>query len=333
VTAVLAGLAGGGWALLVGWIFPSIVFVTLFGVFVLPSLTYLPLVHNISALGFERAALVSAASGIALAVILNAIQVPLYRLLEGYVWPQSLQQLRRNRHLAIKRRLRADAEGVEGLKRDLLLEKYQQYPVEDDQVAPTRLGNAIRAFETYAFNRFNLDSQLLWSELIAVAPSVTNVAIERARAAVDFFVSLIYLSGLFAIASVAMSVFGHADRFKLLVIGLVAAGLTPVWYRLAVVSTSHWASAVQALVNLGRKPLAEALALEVPRDLKAEREMWRYVNWFVGYEFHPEVVPLVNTYRASASNVEPEEHIRERQADIVEPDAVKDQGVQPFDIE
>jgi hypothetical protein len=144
---------------------------------------------------------------------------------------------------------------------------------------------------------------------------------------------LIYLSGLFAIASVAMSVFGHADRFKLLVIGLVAAGLTPVWYRLAVVSTSHWASAVQALVNLGRKPLAEALALEVPRDLKAEREMWRYVNWFVGYEFHPEVVPLVNTYRASASNVEPEEHIRERQADIVEPDAVKDQGVQPFDIE
>jgi hypothetical protein len=316
VTAVLAGLAGGGWALLVGWIFPSIIFVALFGFFVLPSSTHLPLVHNISALGFERAVLVSVASGIALAVILNAMQVPLYRLLEGYVWPQSLQQLGRNRHLAKKRRLRMDAEGIEGLKRDLLLEKYQQYPVEDDQVAPTRLGNAIRAFETYAFNRFNLDSQLLWSELISVAPSITNDAIERARAAVDFFVSLIYLSGLFAIASVAMSVFGHADPLKLLVAGLIAVSLTPVWYRLAVVSTSHWASAVQALVNLGRKPLAEALGLEIPKDLKAEREMWRYVNWFIRYEFNPEVVPLVNTYRTSI--VESEEHIQECNTDIEE---------------
>jgi hypothetical protein len=306
VTAVLAGLAGGGWALLVGWIFPSIVFVSLFGFLVLPSLAYLPLVRNINALGFESRALVLAASGIALAVILNAMQIPLYRILEGYAWPQFLQQFRRNTHIAAKRRLESSIEGAEGLKRDLLLEKYQQYPVEDDQVAPTRLGNAIRAFETYAFNRFCLDSQLLWSELVAVAPDVTSAAMERARAAVDFFVSLVYLSGFFAIASVAMSIFGHADRFKLVVTGLVAGSLTPLWYRLAVASTSHWASAVQALVNLGRKPLAEALGLVVPKDVKAEREMWRYVNWFVRYEFSSEVVPLINTYRAPG--IEPEEH-------------------------
>jgi hypothetical protein len=300
MTAVLAGLAGGGWALLVGWIFPSVVFVSLFGFLVLPSLTYLPLVRSINALGFETRALLLVASGIALAVILNAMQIPLYRLLEGYAWPQSLQQLRRNRHLAKKHQLAAHVEGVKGLERDLLLEKYQQYPVEDDQIAPTRLGNAIRAFETYAFNRFKLDSQLLWSELTAAAPSVITASIERARAAVDFFVSVIYLSGLFAIATVAISMLGHADRLKLLTTGLIAASLIPMWYRFAVASTSHWASAVQALVNLGRHPLAEALGLKVPQDLEAEREMWRCVNWFVRYEFNPEVVPLINSYRPSS---------------------------------
>ncbi|MFE7594666.1 hypothetical protein ACFU6K_35205 [Kitasatospora sp. NPDC057512] len=58
----------------------------------------------------------------------------------------------------------------------------------------------------------------------------------------------------------------------------IALLLTPVWYRCAVSATDSWASTVRALVNTGRKPLAEALGLALPATLDEERTMWTAVT-------------------------------------------------------
>jgi hypothetical protein len=50
--------------------------------------------------------------------------------------------------------------------------------------------------------------------------------------------------------------------------------VAPAWYRIAVTVTDEWAAAVRALVNAGRRPLAEALALALPATLAQERQMW-----------------------------------------------------------
>ncbi|WP_405436253.1 hypothetical protein OG373_05330 [Streptomyces avidinii] len=54
--------------------------------------------------------------------------------------------------------------------------------------------------------------------------------------------------------------------------------LIPVWYRAAVSATDEWSAAVRALVNTGRKPLAESLGLHLPGHVAAECEMWALVS-------------------------------------------------------
>ena len=50
---------------------------------------------------------------------------------------------------------------------------------------------------------------------------------------------------------------------------------------MAVVSTTYWKINVQALVNLGRKKLAEEMELRIPESLDQEREMWGLLISFV----------------------------------------------------
>lgn len=50
--------------------------------------------------------------------------------------------------------------------------------------------------------------------------------------------------------------------------------LAAVWYRVAVVATDDWAGAVQAMVNLGRAPLAASMGLALPRAIADEPRTW-----------------------------------------------------------
>jgi hypothetical protein len=229
-------------------------------------------------------------SAIAIAISLNAIQNQLYRVLEGYVL-QSFWESRKQKHILRKHRLKSTAEEKRGLERALWLERAERYPANDSEVAPTRFGNAIRSFETYGEDRFRLDSQLLWSELVAVLPESVGNAVDRARAPVDFFVCLTYLFAVLGVTAMATSIFGHEDRLQLAAVGLGCCLLTVLTYHIAVISTDHWSSTVKALVNLGRKPLAEALGLRLPSNLDDEREMWRLVNRLVAREFDKRIVP------------------------------------------
>ncbi|MGW2556838.1 hypothetical protein [Streptomyces sp. NPDC001635] len=148
------------------------------------------------------------------------------------------------------------------------------------QVTPTLLGNAIRRFEEYGYNHFGLDSQVLWDELIGVVPDAVRRQTETARTSVDFFVALLYGHLLVAAAAFGTLCAASGETALLLVTGLGLAVLAPVWYGCAIAATDDWAAAVRALVNLGRKPLAESLGLVLPEKLADEREMWTKVTRF-----------------------------------------------------
>jgi hypothetical protein len=290
VGSILTGLTTGGWTLLAGWIFPSAITVGLFSFLVFPALEQLPLAHDLATLSPQARTVALALASVAIAVVLNGIQNPLYRVLEGY-WPRSLWRARTNRQRQRKHQFQVAASAAKGTGLDyaLLYERCQRYPADDTQIAPTRLGNAIRAFETYAYDRFRLDSQALWGELVAVVPDSVSATVDRARAGVDFFVSLTYLFAALGSVSLLTGALGHNDRLRLLAVGIIALVLTRVWYRLAVSTTDQWAASVQALVNLGRKPLAEALGYVLPGDVEAERELWRLVNRLVTREYDPRI--------------------------------------------
>jgi hypothetical protein len=157
----------------------------------------------------------------------------------------------------------------------------RRYPVDDAQLAPTRLGNAIRRHEEYGHQRYLLDSQALWYELTAAAPKQLSQQVDAARAGVDFFVALLYGNVVVALtALISLSIYHQRSSALLLTVAIMIV-FSLLWYQLAVITTDDWALAVRALVDVGRKPLATALGLYLPKELDKEREMWRRYSRFV----------------------------------------------------
>lgn len=317
--------------MVVGWVLPTAINALIFGFFVLPSLYGITFAHGLGQASVGDKTIAVLAAALVGGVMLNALQTPLYKILEGYLWPGPLARWRREHYVRTKRmvqkrleaiyyrtnkdltaenkqrlaELEADPEICKYANRDRDLTTVQaalrresiRFPVDDDQVAPTRLGNAIRLFETYGFDRYCLDSQVLWYELTAAVPKELNRQVDTARAGVDFFVCLLYGHVLVAVTALASLGASRAHPLVLLVTAGALAVLMLLWYRLAWINTDEWGFAVRALVNLGRKPLAERLSLRLPRDLERERKMWLLYAQMVLEPYDHEYATVLDEFR------------------------------------
>lgn len=266
------------WGKIYAWALPSALTLGVYWLVVYPKTT---ISHDWldAASDTEKTAIFAALSA-TIAFCLNVFSTPLYRILEGYLfWPEWLQKQGKKRQLKRKRDLEKAITGT-GWMRGLALEKLALYPLRDEQVVPTRFGNAIRSFETYGKTRFNLDSQTLWYELCAVAPKYIQTEINSARSSVDFFIALIYLSAALALATFAVAAFEEFER-SILVICIPAFLVTLLCHWLVVRATSEWGFAVQALVNIARVKLADDLGLQFPDSLDEEKQMWGLVTSYV----------------------------------------------------
>jgi hypothetical protein len=287
-TSVLQVLiALGGATLLIYWISPAIL---LAGLFLAVTATTLPkrsLPGMLLSLGWGQRLLLVAILGAILGASLAALQTILYRLLEGYMLPGPLRSWLTQRQLSLKKRLRSALSGPSfGMHSGLLLEKLRRYPISDAQVAPTRLGNALRALESYSYEQFRLDMIALYEELTAMAPESVRGLPERRKASVDLFVNLIALSVIFGVAT---TVFGILYSSPMLLVLLSVYGIIAITsYRLAVITCDRWRRAIEAMVNLGRKPLAEALGYSLPIDSQQERRFWMLVVQELRYGYDPD---------------------------------------------
>lgn len=332
MSGVLQGALGGGRALLIGWFLPSLINILVFGFVVVPQLSGFQVLASSAGTGAARSTGFALVGTLVVGLSLAALQIPLYRILEGYLgWPEWLFQAGRRRMLARKHLLqnRVDAAGlvlqeaagtlpeaeaqilnafrshlVTGrfvasdarkgpVWLNLLEERLGRFPARDEQVNATLLGNAIRRFEEYGYDRFLFDSQVLWQELYAVVPEPVRKQAEDARANVDFFVCLLYGHLLVAVAALidfAVAPPGKPLPLLATIIGLPL--LAVVWYRVSVVATDDWAGSVRAMVNLGRQPLAASMGLELPKAITDERIMWRLAVEFVRNPYTPEMTAL-----------------------------------------
>ncbi|MEO3855414.1 hypothetical protein [Acrocarpospora sp. B8E8] len=93
-----------------------------------------------------------------------------------------------------------------------------------------------------------------------------------------------------------------SDPTVLLITIVGLSVLLPLRYLAAVSSTDEWAASVRALVNVGRKPLAESLGLKLPADLAAERTMWDLVTKLSRIPYHERAVAL-DQFRADTPAV------------------------------
>jgi hypothetical protein len=339
MSGVLQGALGGGRALLIGWFLPSLMNILVFGFVIVPQLSGFQALASSSRASAARSTGFALAGTLVLGLSLAALQTPLYRILEGYLgWPEWLFQVGRRRMLSRKHLLQNRLDAADLALREaagnlpegeaqvlsafrshpvtgrftasdarrgpvwlnLLEERLDRFPSGDEQVNATLLGNAIRRFEEYGYDRFLFDSQVLWQELYAVVPDPVRKQTEDARANVDFFVCLLY--GHLLVAAAALIDFAVTSPAKPLPLLATIIGLpllAVVWYRVSVVATDDWAGSVRALVNLGRQPLAASMGLELPKAIIEERRMWSLAVEFVRNPYSPEMNAL-DEYRSVA---------------------------------
>lgn len=271
-------ITGGLARFVFAWFVPSVVTVGLFWIFVLPSVRDAWPFRRLAAAGGGSdvtAGIVFAFVVLVLSILFAYTSLPIYRFLEGYSLPKPLQRRFRRRQLQQWRRIRwlDERSRLAGQRLPGLdLERIKLYPLTQEQVAPTRLGNALRAMETFGYTRYGLDSQSLWFELQAVVPETTRRNTEEGRAPVDFFISS--TAHMTALSVLCLIVGISTLNPGICLIGLGAAATVPLSYHLAVRNVKDWGHAVKALVNLGRIPLARQLGLSMPDELGEERNMW-----------------------------------------------------------
>ena len=127
-------------------------------------------------------------------------------------------------------------------------------------------------------------------------PRRTSARCRRRAPSVDFFVAaIVHYALLGLVAGIVAVITGGVGS------ALVAAGcvvLVPVSYRAAVSNVGEWRAAVQALVNLGRVTLPDAIGLRQELSFEAERRMWEGYAGIVTYGTEGFDLGYLNSRRA-----------------------------------
>jgi hypothetical protein len=150
------------------------------------------------------------------------------------------------------------------------------YPERVEDVMPTRLGNALKAAETYGRNRWNIDALTLWYELVSAAPEVLHRELNDTRSAMDFFAAMIVQFIL--LGSVSLVLIPQADNLAPLWVAAGVLLLVVPSYSALVGRVSAYRSVIQALVNVGRMPVASNMAYRLPATIDEERFFWNRLS-------------------------------------------------------
>jgi hypothetical protein len=231
----------------------------------------------------------------AAAVLLLILNHPLYRFLEGYMFPGRLAEwlkTRNRRDLQSRlREIRAlydkwaelgcefsefpEGDRYKTLRSDLV--KWMP-PLESD-ILPTRFGNAIRAFEVYPSELYGADIGVIWPRLTSVMPTAFGEQIEDVRSQIDFLVNCCLFSATIAFLGFSRTIYSATWQDLHTIVGwfLWAAGgaiATCLFYRLAVTRVPAWGDLVRSAFDCYLPALAEQLGFEVPPTEAKLRTFW-----------------------------------------------------------
>lgn len=226
---------------------------------------------------------------IALGVIVHPVQFALVQFFEGYWGTGRLAQRARvariRHHL---KRLRVVQFG-DSYRAELALEDEENppqkvelisvveesqrvidgYPIDPNDMMPTRLGNALRRYERLAGSQYGLDAVGIIRHVALVAPAQRVDYVNDQRQLLDLSVRMTATS-IFA-TLIAIAFLWHHGLWLLL--ALVPYAIAYLSYRGAVVVAHEYGSAVSTMIDLDRFALYDSLHLLRPANTKAERRM------------------------------------------------------------
>jgi hypothetical protein len=230
-----------------------------------------------------QAALFTAAV-LALALVLHPLQLSLVRLLEGYWGRGGILGIpadwscgrHRRRCQRLERQTRiplGDGQQPSGQQisaASMAAWKLRRlYPDDQGHVMPTSLGNALKAAEDRAGERYGLDCVVIWPRLQPLLSEALAAALDDARNQLDLAVRFAATFGLIAVgALVLLAPYGWWAM-------AVLAALALAWlsYRGSMNAAIAYGELLESAIDLHRFDLLRALHLPLPADPEAERTL------------------------------------------------------------
>ena len=139
----------------------------------------------------------------------------------------------------------------------------ENFPLSNDEIMPTRLGNVLRRAESQAGSQYGLKSLQIVPHLLLIAPSSHVDYVNDQRLQLDLAVRMIFISA----AASATTIFFLWPYGLWPLTALIPYGLAYLSYRGAIVAGTHYGSALDTLISLDRFELYKQLHLRLPATL------------------------------------------------------------------
>lgn len=224
-----------------------------------------------------------------LAYLVYNFQYSITRLFEGY-WPR-LRILNALRSLRIKL-YRRRWEYLEALVRlggitateeaAIRWEQITFYPSRNNlgKLMPTRLGNILRASEIYPYDRYGIDSIIIWTRLHLLLTKEVLGPLESNQTTIDFMLLMSVLAAIFTLIWCPLLAF-FTNRWVLFVLCSLGWPLAWICYQNAVQRALAYSEQFKVIFDLHRNDLLKALNL--PIEEVKERERWNCISDFFQY--------------------------------------------------
>jgi hypothetical protein len=255
-----------------------------------------------------------AAVTLLVALGLQVLTRPIYRILEGY-WgclQHSLRgwQVRRFQKL-VQQKDRLDRVYGRCLQKkqvfsSRLMRKRDQtamilakaFPADEEWVLPTQFGNILRSFEVYSKNQYGLDAIPGWSRLCAVMPKDFLELVNGVQAYCDMWVNLVAVGVLLAIESAV--VLRHGARLYVPTLCCIGAWLALQQARAA---ATEWGSWVKAAFDAFLPDLFNKLGYDIPPTIDEIRSFWQTYSVAIIYRM-PDQLKTLDQYRSKVARHE-----------------------------
>lgn len=179
---------------------------------------------------------------------------------------------------------------LKGQYYQLAAEYDQSFPYSADLILPTRLGNILRASETYPAARYGMDAVSWWPRLYNLIPKETKQGIEGALnelyILLNFSVFSMIFSVLCLIAILYNSVIPLAMKnpeftLRYVYAGVVALICSLFFYRMSLFKAGAFGNQIRSAYDLYRLQLLEQMKIKPPENSVDEYFIWKNLGEFI----------------------------------------------------
>jgi hypothetical protein len=163
--------------------------------------------------------------------------------------------------------------------------RYFGFSYNEENLRPTRLGNALTAAEDYPRDLYRIDSVLWWPRLVT---QLSEGLQQQIDATVVPMVALLNLASAFAVLGVGGAVYlylvNHTPGLFLVPLwgGVVLAWLA---YRAAVTQAVGYGHVIRVAFDFHRHDVLKQMQIPLPNDLLEERVLWKALSSWI-YTFN-----------------------------------------------